>query len=83
GLTRDGKLHPIQESFINNGAIQCGFCSPGMIMSSKGLLDKNPSPNRQAIREAISGNLCRCTGYYKIVNAVEKAAVELEKGGNS
>jgi carbon-monoxide dehydrogenase small subunit len=79
GLARDGKLHPIQEAFVNNGAIQCGFCSPGMMLSAKALLDRNPSPTRQEIREAISGNLCRCTGYYKIVNAIEIAAEDLKK----
>ncbi len=79
GLARDGKLHPIQEAFVDNGAIQCGFCSPGMMLSAKALLDRNPSPTRQEIREAISGNLCRCTGYYKIVNAIEIAAEGLKK----
>ena len=74
GLAQDGKLHPIQEAFIQNGAIQCGFCSAGMMLSAKALLDKNPSPTRQEIREGISGNLCRCTGYYKIVDAIEQAA---------
>ena len=74
GLAENGKLHPVQEAFVKNGAIQCGFCSPGMILSAKALLDKNPSPTRQEIREGISGNLCRCTGYYKIVDAIEKAA---------
>ena len=74
GMAENGKLHPIQDAFVNNGAIQCGFCSPGMILSAKALLDKKPAPTRQEIREGISGNLCRCTGYYKIVDAVEKAA---------
>ena len=84
GLAQDGKLHPVQEAFVQNGAIQCGFCSPGMILSSKALLDKKPSPTRDEIREAISGNLCRCTGYYKIVNAIEKAALgsKDERGDN-
>ncbi len=68
--TNDG-LHPIQKSFVEKGAIQCGFCSPGMILSSKALLDKNPNPDDQDIRKAISGNLCRCTGYHKIVEAVK------------
>lgn len=74
GLARDGQLHPIQQAFIQEGAIQCGFCTPGMILKAKALLDYNPSPSRQDIREAIAGNLCRCTGYFKIVNAIEKAA---------
>jgi carbon-monoxide dehydrogenase small subunit len=80
GLAQNGNLHPIQEAFVENGAIQCGFCSPGMILSAKALLDKNPSPTREEIREGISGNLCRCTGYYKIVGAIEKAAEDLRSG---
>lgn len=74
GLAQDGKPHPIQDAFIHKGAIQCGFCSSGMMLSAKTLLEKNPSPTRQEIREGISGNLCRCTGYYKIVDAIEQAA---------
>lgn len=74
GLADGGQLHPIQEAFVNHGAIQCGFCSPGMILSAKSLLDKNPDPSEQDIRQALSGNLCRCTGYQKIVEAVEDAA---------
>ena len=71
GLSDEGKLHPLQQAFVEHGSIQCGFCSPGMILSAKALLDKNPSPNPSEIREAISGNLCRCTGYQKIVEAVQ------------
>lgn len=71
GLAEDGKLHPIQQAFVDQGGIQCGFCSPGMILSAKALLDKNPSPTGPEIREAISGNLCRCTGYQKIIDAIE------------
>jgi aerobic carbon-monoxide dehydrogenase small subunit len=74
GLSKLGEIHPIQKAFIEEGAIQCGFCSPGMILKAKSLLDVNPSPSRQEIREAMVGNLCRCTGYFKIVNAIEKAA---------
>ncbi len=70
GLAEDGKLHPIQQAFVDKGGIQCGFCSPGMILTAKALLDKNPSPTESEIREAISGNLCRCTGYQKIVEAI-------------
>ena len=70
GLAEDGKLHPVQQAFVDKGGIQCGFCSPGMILTAKALLDKNPSPTETEIREAISGNLCRCTGYQKIVEAI-------------
>ena len=71
GLETGEGLHPIQKAFVEKGAIQCGFCTPGMILSVKGLLDKNPHPSEQEIRTAISGNLCRCTGYQKIVEAVK------------
>ncbi len=74
GLSAEGKLHPLQQAFVEHGSIQCGFCSPGMILSAKALLDKNPSPSQSEIREAISGNLCRCTGYQKIVDAIESVA---------
>jgi aerobic-type carbon monoxide dehydrogenase small subunit (CoxS/CutS family) len=74
GLTKNGDLHPIQKAFIEQGAVQCGYCTPGMVMKAKSLLDVNPSPTRQEIREAMVGNLCRCTGYFKIVNAIETAA---------
>ena len=80
GLAKDGELHPVQDAFIDHGAIQCGFCTPGMILTSKALLDKNPDPDRKEIRQAISGNLCRCTGYQKIVEAVEDAAQRLAEG---
>ncbi len=80
GLARDGELHPVQDAFIDHGAIQCGFCSPGMILTSKALLDENPKPSSQEIRQAISGNLCRCTGYQKIVEAVEDASKRLAEG---
>ncbi len=71
GLETDDGLHPVQKAFVEKGAIQCGFCSPGMILSSKSLLDKHPNPSETEIRQAISGNLCRCTGYQKIVDAVQ------------
>jgi aerobic carbon-monoxide dehydrogenase small subunit len=71
GLATHKGLHPIQEAFVEKGAIQCGFCSPGMIMSTKNLLDKNPNPTEEEIRKGISGNLCRCTGYQKIFEAID------------
>jgi aerobic carbon-monoxide dehydrogenase small subunit len=74
GLAENGKLHPIQQSFVDKGAIQCGFCTPGMILSAKALLEENPRPTELEIRTAISGNLCRCTGYQKIVEAIQDAA---------
>lgn len=74
GLANEGELHPLQESFVQHGAIQCGYCSPGMIMTSKALLDQIPNPTRDEIRLSIAGNLCRCTGYQKIVDAIEAVA---------
>ena len=71
GLGKEGELDKIQKSFVEHGALQCGFCTPGMIMSSKALLDSNEAPSREEIIDAISGNLCRCTGYKKIIEAVE------------
>jgi carbon-monoxide dehydrogenase small subunit len=70
----DGQLHPIQQSFVDHGAVQCGFCTSGMILSSKALLDSNPNPSKEEIKRALAGNLCRCTGYKKIVEAVEAAS---------
>jgi carbon-monoxide dehydrogenase small subunit len=81
GLAKDGKLHPIQQAFIDEGAIQCGFCTPGMILKTKALLEENPSPTKQEIREALTGNLCRCTGYAKIIFAVRKAADLMKRAG--
>jgi aerobic carbon-monoxide dehydrogenase small subunit len=74
GLSGEGKLHPLQQAFVEHGSIQCGFCSPGMILSAKALLDKNPFPGQSEIREALSGNLCRCTGYQKIVDAIQSVS---------
>jgi len=74
GLSKDGKLHPLQQSFHEHYAAQCGFCTPGMLMSAKALLDKNPQPTREEIVEAISGNLCRCGAYQEIVEAVAAVA---------
>jgi carbon-monoxide dehydrogenase small subunit len=80
GLAPMGELHPVQKTFVKYGAIQCGFCSPGMILTAKALLDENPHPTEQEARQAISGNVCRCTGYAKIVEAILKAA-EMVQGG--
>ncbi len=74
GLTRDGKLDPLQEAFVEEGAVQCGFCTPGMLITGKGLLAENPSPSESEVRKAIAGNLCRCTGYVRIVKAILKAS---------
>ena len=82
GLAQGNQLHSLQDSFIELGAIQCGFCSPGMILSSKALLDENPSPTEEDIRWGLSGNLCRCTGYQKIVEAVQDASIKM-KGSSS
>ncbi|MFC2024069.1 (2Fe-2S)-binding protein [Chloroflexota bacterium] len=71
GLSKGKELHPLQAAFIEYGAIQCGYCTPGMILAAKALLDKNDNPSEQEIREAISGNLCRCTGYVKIIEAIQ------------
>jgi len=82
GLGEDGQLHPIQQAFVDKTAPQCGYCIPGMVMSAKALLDENPHPTREEVEAGISGNLCRCTGYYQIVEAIELAAQRLaEKGG--
>lgn len=77
--SQDGQLHPLQQSFVDRGAVQCGFCSSGMILSSKALLDSNPNPSTEEIKRAIAGNLCRCTGYKKIVEAIETASENISK----
>jgi len=74
GLESGGKLHPIQQAFIERGAIECGYCTPGMILTAKALLDENPNPSEEEVREYLRGNLCRCTGYVKITEAVLDAA---------
>ena len=79
GLEEDGKLHPLQEAFIDEGAVQCGFCTPGMVLTAKELIDKNPSPTEEEIQDAIRGNLCRCTGYANIVKAVKTGAEKLKR----
>ncbi|GAB6171233.1 (2Fe-2S)-binding protein [Paradesulfitobacterium aromaticivorans] len=82
GLVQEGgALHPIQQAFVDHGAVQCGFCTPGMIMSSKALLDRNPHPTQNEIKHELSGNICRCTGYKKIIEAVEAAAEVWSKEG--
>ena len=80
GLAPEGRLHPVQQAFIDSGAVQCGFCSPGMILAAVDLLRRDPSPSRELIRQGLSGNLCRCTGYHMIVDAVESAARVLREG---
>ena len=77
GIGEEGKLHPVQKAFLTHGAVQCGFCTPGMILAAKALLDEKPNPSREEIEDAISGNLCRCTGYLQIVKAIEASG----KGG--
>jgi len=77
GLSEGEKLHPVQEAFVKHAAIQCGFCTPGMVMVAKAFLDENPKPTRTEVRKAISGNLCRCTGYHQIVDAIMAAAETL------
>jgi carbon-monoxide dehydrogenase small subunit len=82
GLAEGSRLHPIQQAFVDVTAPQCGFCIPGMVMSAKALLDENPHPTREEINKGISGNICRCTGYYQIVEAIELAAQRIaEEGG--
>lgn len=79
GLAEGTKLHPLQEAFVKHMAIQCGFCTPGMVMAAKAFLDENPEPTPQEVRKAISGNLCRCTGYQQIVDAILAAAKKLSE----
>ena len=78
GLGTEDDLHPLQRNFVEKGAVQCGFCTPGMLLSAKALLDENPRPSREEINEGISGNLCRCTGYTRIAEAIEATAKEME-----
>ena len=80
GLSRGPKLHPLQQAFVDKGAIQCGFCTPGMIMMAKALLDENPNPTREEVKEGLGGNLCRCTGYVKIIDAVMASAEKIGRG---
>jgi aerobic-type carbon monoxide dehydrogenase small subunit (CoxS/CutS family) len=82
GLERDGRLHPVQQAFLDEGGIQCGYCTPGMVISVVDLLSRNPNPTEDEIRQGLSGNLCRCTGYVKQIRAVQRAAAAM-KGGES
>jgi len=77
GLAQGGRLHPLQEAFADHGAAQCGYCTPGILMAAKALLVENPAPTTDEVREALAGNLCRCTGYHKILEAVEGAAAKM------
>ena len=83
GLGENGALHPLQEAFADLGAAQCGYCTPAILVTAKALLDQNPHPTRDQIREALSGNLCRCTGYLQIFEAVEAAVLEIARRGNA
>jgi carbon-monoxide dehydrogenase small subunit len=80
GLTKNGTLHPVQQAFVDAGGVQCGFCTPGMVMAATALLEKNQSPTMEEIREGLAGNLCRCTGYTKIFQAVQLAAERMRGG---
>ncbi len=80
GLAQGEKLHPLQQAFVDEGAVQCGFCTPGMLISAQGLLNENPKPTEREVRQALAGNLCRCTGYVRIVNAVLKASDKMAGG---
>jgi carbon-monoxide dehydrogenase small subunit len=80
GLASGAQLHPLQAAFADLGAAQCGYCTPGLLMTAKALLEREPNPSRERIREAVSGNLCRCTGYQQIFEAIEEAAKRLEAG---
>ena len=80
GLKIGPELHPVQKTFLQDGGAQCGYCTPGILMTAKALLEREPNPSRERIREAISGNLCRCTGYQQIFEAIEEAAKRLEAG---
>jgi carbon-monoxide dehydrogenase small subunit len=83
GLTKNGRLHPLQETFVDEGAVQCGYCTSGMILSAKALLENKPDPSTEEIKEAIRGNLCRCTGYVNIIRAIKTAAKRMRAGANS
>ncbi|MDO8597643.1 MAG: (2Fe-2S)-binding protein [Sulfuricaulis sp.] len=79
GLSTDGVLHPVQQAFLDQGGLQCGFCTPGQIMAAKAFLEENPDPTEDEIKHAMLGNLCRCTGYYKIIGAIRAAAAKMRE----
>jgi len=79
GLAKDGKLHPVQEAFLDEGAVQCGYCTPGMIIAAVDLINRNPNPSEEEIKAGISGNLCRCTGYVKQIRAIQTAAKRMRE----
>jgi carbon-monoxide dehydrogenase small subunit len=81
GMGQEGALHPLQDAFWQNHGLQCGYCTPGMIMAAADLIARNPNPSEHDVREALAGNLCRCTGYHNIVKAVRAAAAEMSGGG--
>ena len=80
GLAEDGKLHPVQQAFIDYGGFQCGICTPGQVVAAKALLEANPNPSEEEIKDWMMGNLCRCTGYYKIIESIQKAAAACREG---
>ena len=80
GLERNGELHPLQQSFIKHGAVQCGYCTPGMLMTAKSILDQNPNPTEMEVRTGMAGNLCRCTGYVKIIDAILDTSSVMAEG---
>lgn len=82
GLAEDGKLHPLQEAFIERGGFQCGFCTPGMILAAKALLDENPNPSEDELKHFMHGNICRCTGYKKIIESIMAAAKKMRSSGH-
>ncbi len=82
GMAENGQLHPLQRAFAELGAAQCGYCTPGILLTAEALLGDNPAPSRQEVREALAGNLCRCTGYTKILDAVELAALRMQSSGS-
>lgn len=83
GIAKNGVLHPLQQAYIESGASQCGYCTPGMVLTAKVLLEKNPAPTRREIRDAIAGNICRCTGYVEIVDAIELAAERIRQNSRT